>query len=103
MRPDSPWYITAAAVREYAAILGLLSPSDADFDRCEDELVTIARAAKFVLLRDNGTLQYSGAVPSESRKFMKIREHRLVLIVSTAQRKEGPLPQLVAVAQRGAK
>lgn len=104
MRPDSPWYISARAVREYAAILGVdASVDEADFDRCEDELVSIARVAKFGTCRDNGLLEYRGKVPPESRRLLRSRtdEDRLTLLVSTEPRPEGPLPQLVSVALRG--
>ena len=102
-RPDSHWYISAAACRKYAAILHLDPTVEANFDRCEDELVSIARVAKFGTCRDNGLLEYRGKVPAESRRLLRSRtdEDRLTLLVSTEPRPDGPLPQLVSVALRG--
>jgi len=103
MRPDSPWYLTIAACEQYAAILGLDPEEDANFDRCEDELVAIARVAKFVKNCDSGLQEYRGRVPAESVLLLRNRtpENRLVLLVSTERRDEGNLPQLVRVKLRG--
>ena len=105
MLADSPWYISAAAVRMYAEILGLYRDDDyiaADaFDACQDELIDIVRVAKFVKNRQDGLLEYRGDVPLESRRDLRSTEHRLVLLVSTARRDEGPLHQLVGVYLRG--
>lgn len=109
MITDSPWYISAAAVRMYAEILGICQDSGYaskhfggyNFDACQDELIDIVRVAKFVENRQDGLLEYRGDVPLESRRDLRSTEHRLVLLVSTARRDEGPLHQLVGVYLRG--
>ena len=106
-RPDSPWYISAAAVRQYLAILSiraLESPdeaTDVDFNFAEDELVRIAREARFHTTTASGLLEYRGTVPHGNRHRLRYPEPRLTLLVSTERREEGPLPQLVQVLQRG--
>lgn len=100
-RRDSPWYLSVRAVSEYASILGLDPHNEDHFDHCEDELVTVASAAKFEHITTGGLLEYRGAVPPNSRDRLQSREHRLVLLVSTERRDEGNLPQLVAVKLRG--
>lgn len=102
-RADSPWYISVRAVGEYAKLLGLDEEKDDDFDRCEDELVEVARVAKFEKISEGGLLEYRGKVPAEGRKLLRGRtpEDRLILLVSTAKRKEGDLPQLVRLKLRG--
>lgn len=100
-RRDSPWYISVRAASEYARILGLDPESDDDFDRCEDELVEVARVAKFDHITSGGLLEYRGTVQQKSRPLLRGREHRLVLVVSSEKRQEGNLPQLVTVKLRG--
>lgn len=94
MLADSPWYISAAAVRMYAEILGLRKHGDVFpewcFDACQDELIDIVRVAKFVKNRQDGLLEYRGDVPLGSRRDLKSTEHRLVLLVSTARREPVP-------------
>lgn len=102
-RPDSPWYISVRAVSEYASLLGLDDEDDANFNRCEDELVGIARVAKFVKISTGGLLEYRGQLPTEARQLTRerTRETRLTLLVSAAKRAEGDLSQLVSLKLRG--
>lgn len=102
-RPASPWYITIAACEQYAAILGIDPEDDADFNRCEDELAAVAQVATFHKISDGGLHEYRGKVPAKSRQLLRARtpEDKLVLLVSTEPRPEGPLPQLVRVKLRG--
>lgn len=102
-RRDSPWYISVRAASEYAEILGLDPDKDDDFDRCEDELVEVARVAKFDHQTSGGLLEYRGAIPEKSRAQLNGREHRLMMMVSTERRAEGNLPQLVSVKLRGSR
>jgi hypothetical protein len=82
-------------------MLGLDPDNDDHFDRCEDELVSIAREAKFDHATRGGLLEYRGAVLEKSRSRLSVREHRLTLLVSSERRTEGNLPQLVTVKLRG--
>lgn len=102
-RRDSPWYISARAVGEYAALIGMQSDNDDHFDRCEDDLVAIASAATFCQITSGGLLEYRGAVPVNRRDLLRGREHRLVLLVSSEKRPEGNLPQLVSLKLRGSR
>lgn len=102
-RPDSPWYVSAAAVHQYSSLFGFDPERDdeADFIDCENELVSIARVARFRKISEGGLLEYQGTVPVASRLMLPHREHRLVLLVSVEPRPEGKLPQLVKVKLRG--
>lgn len=91
MTARGPWYITAAAVRDYLAITGQDPDAEGDvFDRASDALVTIAIATvasdRQPTPTDSGALRYRGPRPL-----------RLRLIVTAAVRSEGGLPQLVTV------
>lgn len=79
------WYISARAVREYAAIAGLPS-DDNDFPARERELLELCATAHLVRRQQNGLEQWRSGRPL-----------RLRLMVSPAARPEGPLPQLVSV------
>lgn len=87
-----PWYISAAAVRKYLAIVGRRVVDDGpEFDRAERELMdeaiaTLASERVPKQMRAQHLLQYRGGPP-----------RRMRFIVSTARRKEGPLPALVDV------
>jgi hypothetical protein len=86
-----PWYVTARAVREYAALARLGNPDDeAVFAAAEDALIRIAEETVA-----------SGRKPSRMRsgamRFRGPRPARLTLIVVDQPRPEGPLPQLVRV------
>lgn len=88
---DSPWYISAKAVKDYLAITG--RPDDdggPEWERAEKELVSIARQ----LIADGklGKPQRSGAVEYRGRKPMRLR-----IIVSFERRAEGDKPQMIAV------
>jgi hypothetical protein len=110
-RPDCPWYLSARAVTEFARILYLDPEVDADFDRAEDLLVEVARSAKSSRNQTNGLQLWVGLIPLSERGSVKIRateahalvsrDVRLQLLVSTTERPEGELPQLVSVELRG--
>lgn len=81
------WYLSARAVREYAALARLGNPDDeAVFDRAESQLGAIAQKAHHLRDQANGLQLWRGGRPL-----------RLRLLVSTAERAEGDLPQLVSV------
>lgn len=91
MPVQGPWYITVAAVKELMAIKGLrVADAGPDFDACEEELITQARAivdsGKAGRELDSGAIQYRGGRPL-----------RLRLTVNPAPRREGGKPQLVRV------
>jgi len=81
----SPWYITRRAVEEYCELRGW-PDDDEHFDRAEDELLVIAEVAHHVRDQDNGLQLWRAPKPTQIR-----------LLVSTAKRPEGELPQLVRV------
>lgn len=89
--PKGPWYVSARAVREYAALARLGDPDDERvWATAEDELIdlceeTVGSGRKVLRLR-SGLLQYRGPRPL-----------RLTLIVSEDARPEGTLPQLISV------
>ncbi len=85
MTTRGPWYITQRAAEEYRELRGW-PDDDEHFDRAEDDLLELARQAHHVRTQDNGLELYRGPSPG-----------RLRLLVSTAQRVEGELPQLVQV------
>lgn len=86
-----PWYISAAAVRDYMRIAGL-SPADdgPDWDLAERELLRQARAiveaGKQGRELEANRYQFRGGKPL-----------RLRMIVSFERKAEGDLPQLIAV------
>lgn len=89
MTARGPWYITAAACRDYMAITGL-PDTEAGFAAAEDALIELASATVA-----------SGRVPAPMRsgalRYRGPRPARLTLIVTVDPRPEGPLPQLVRV------
>lgn len=80
-----PWYITHRAVEDYCELHGW-PDDDEHFDRGENELLELAERAHHVRDQDNGLQLWRGPTPG-----------RLRLLVSTAKRPEGDLPQLVRV------
>jgi hypothetical protein len=103
-----PWYLSARAVNEFVRILHLNPRRDADFNRAEDLLIEITRAAKFSCNQDNGLQLWLSIVPLSERAAAQERhgdrrqpDWRLQLLVSTKAQAEGSLPQLVRVLQRG--
>jgi hypothetical protein len=83
------WYLSAAAVREYAAAAGLpLDDGDHLWATAERSLSDLCDRARMVA--DEGHRQI-WRCPGR---------HRWELTVSTATRPEGPLPQLVRVRRR---
>lgn len=86
-----PWYVSAAAVREYMALTGM-----SDFDAASDELIELcARCADNYAAR-NGSPTVVG--PNLLR-YRGPRPRQLRLFVSTETRPEGPLPQLVRISR----
>lgn len=93
------WYITVAAVRQYMAICGYEGSTDGPiFDRAAIELEDLCERAR--LAKDIGPGQKS----QQWRVKTTVRDKRtrLELIVSLDKRPEGPLPQLIAVRNKGA-
>jgi hypothetical protein len=95
--PRGPWYISAHAVRQYLRLMRRPVVDDGpEWDRAEDEL--LAMAGDCAERERNGI-----RAPKQLRMGADLLEYRgprpwrLALIVSTAQRAEGTLPQLVDV------
>lgn len=81
------WYLSAKAIREYLAIVGRADDDGGpEWGRAERELARICAAAHLVGETASGLQRWRGGRPL-----------RLQLIVSTAHRPEGDLPQLVSV------
>lgn len=100
--PKCPWYLSARAVSECCALLRLGdSDDDAVFDRAEDVLFDIVSSAKHYRDQNNGLQLWRSTIPVGLRKPGSKSEYRLDLLVSTAVRDEGDLPQLVTVKLRG--
>lgn len=92
------WYISAAAVKQYMAIMG--HPPDDDgpgFDRAAKELDALTQEAR--LAKDIGPGQQSQLWRVKAT--VRGRRSRLELIVSLSARREGDLPQLIAVRNKG--
>ena len=93
------WYISAAAVKQFMAIQGYVgSTAGPVFDRAAIELEDACEQAR--LAKDVGP----GQVDQLWRVKWTVRgkRTRLELIVSLEKRPEGPLPQLIAVRNKGA-
>lgn len=93
------WYISAAAVKQYMAIQGY--PPDDDgpgFDRAAKELEGLTAEAR--LAKDIAPGQQSQLWRVKAT--VRGKRTRLELVVSVERRAEGPLPQLVAVRNKGA-
>jgi hypothetical protein len=80
------WYISARAVREYAAIVRRPVEAEEDFLAREGELLGLIAGAHRQRVQDNGLELWRTGRPL-----------RLRLLVSHEPRPEGPLPQLVRV------
>ncbi len=80
-----PWYLSARAIREFLALTNRDANED-NFADGEDELATLCSGAHHVRNQDNGLQLWRGPQPGRYR-----------LLVSTARRSEGDLPQLVSV------
>jgi hypothetical protein len=78
--------VTVRAAREYATLAGLPSSTDDDLQARTLELAEIVEGARLVRRQDNGLEQWRLGRPRKWR-----------LMVSTTQRSEGDLPQLVSV------
>lgn len=95
----SRWYISAAAVKQFMAIAGYIgSPDGPIFDRAAIELEDACSQAR--LAKDIG--------PGQASQLWRVKwtvrgkRTRLEFVVSVEQRPEGPLPQLIAVRNKGA-
>lgn len=84
-----PWYVTAAACRDYQRLAGL-DDTEAGFAVAEDALISMAvetvGSGRSPSVMRSGALRYRGPRPL-----------RLTLIVTPDPRPEGELPQLVRV------
>lgn len=81
-----PWYISARAVREYAAIVRRPVETEEQFANREEELMRLVAGRRNPREQDNGLVLWRTGRP------LKLR-----LLVSHEPRPEGPLPQLVSV------
>lgn len=82
-----PWYITRSAVDDFLRITrGTVAVSDRVWEAAEDALMALAAKAHYVRDQESGAQLWRGGLPL-----------RLRYIVSTAERAEGGLPQLVRV------
>lgn len=93
------WYISAAAVKQYMAIQGYEgSPDGPVFDAAAIELEKLCDESR--LAKDIGHGQQSQLWRAKAT--VRGKRTRLELVVSVEQRQEGPLPQLIAVRNKGA-
>jgi hypothetical protein len=100
--PKCPWYLSARAVSECCALFGLgSSEDDSAFARAEDALFRIVEKATHYRDQNNGLQLWRSTIPVGFRKPGSKSEYRIDLLVSTAARTEGNLPQLVTVRLRG--
>lgn len=98
------WYISATAVKQYMAICGYEGSADGPiFDAAAIELERLceqiyeARSGQPNV--DIGPGQQSQIWRGKAT--VRGQRTRLELVVSVEQRKEGPLPQLIAVRNKG--
>lgn len=91
MPARGPWYISASAVHDLIRLRGW-PDNDESFARAEDYLLALSEsgAAKLKGQTEGGLLRYETGRP----------HGRIRLLVSTAERSEGDLPQLVQVLGR---
>lgn len=94
------WYLSAAAVRSYLQLAGLEDDDGGpQWAQAERELAAHCDAAH--LVREEPARQRQDW--RTGRVQVGGRPQRLDLIVSTARRPEGPLPQLISVRAKGAR
>lgn len=92
------WYISATAVRQYMAIMGYEgSHGGPVFDAAAIELEGLCEQAKLAKDSDSTNRAQQWRVKTKARG----KSTRLELIVAPDPRPEGPLPQLVAVRNKG--
>jgi len=95
------WYLSAAAIRHYLALAEITDDDGGpQWAAAERAVATICADAH--LVRDDPAAQRqswrsAGKVEVGGRKI------RLDLVVSTAPRREGPLPQLIAITNKDAR
>ena len=92
-----PWYISASAVRDYLRLMRRPVVDDGpEWHRAEAELI---RMAEDCVAREREGIRLPRPVRGHAdlMQYRAGRPWRLALIVSTAQRSEGSLPQLVQV------
>jgi hypothetical protein len=94
----SPWYISAAATREYLAIANLKDDDGGpNWDRATRELAEHAAVAREVS-RDRDRAEYrTGRV----KIGIRTKAERLEFTILLTPRPEGPMPQLVRVRIKG--
>lgn len=93
------WYLTAAAVRQYMLLRGDRGSDESpDFYAAEADLAAACAAAR--LVADAGA-RGSPYQTWRVKWTLRGRRTRLELTVSTRPRPEGPLPQLIAVRDKG--
>lgn len=92
-----PWYVTAAAVREFLGH-GFMDDTPDNFETAETQLMSICEN-QARLAKDEGHRQIwrTASIRFLNRKAAT----RLELTVSLAERSEGQLPQLVRVRPKG--
>lgn len=92
------WYISATAVKQYMAICGYEgSPDGPIFDRAAIELERLCDESRLAVDIGPGQVSQLWRVKATVRS----KRTRLELVVSVEHRKEGPLPQLIAVRNKG--
>lgn len=89
MTVRGPFYLTSAAVRQYAELIGYDVTSTDAFDDAEEELANRCARAKLKREQDNGLQLWRLAKDGGLGRFR--------LLVSTAPRPGGNLPQVVQV------
>ncbi len=91
-----PWYISAAAVRDYCALRGWTTDGDDDtWYRAEGQLITIAQDC---VAREQSGQALPRANGNGTRSYRAGRAHgRVYLVVSPPATVDGELPALVAV------
>jgi hypothetical protein len=97
--PQLECYISAAAVKQFMVIMGYQGSADGPvFDRAAIELEQACEQARLARDADEKSRYQQWRVKWTVRG----KRSRLELIVSTEPRPEGPLPQLIAVRNKGA-
>lgn len=93
----SRWYLSAAAIRQYLEVMRRADDDGGpEWGRAEQELAALADSAHQVLQPDGTPALTRGG----HQRWRTGRPLRLQMIVSTSERVEGDLPQLVSVVGR---
>jgi hypothetical protein len=94
MSINGPFYLTHAAVEQFARLEGIDPESDAGFDTAEDLLSERCTRASKVRDQDNGLQQWR--LKQDALIYGK-KQKRYRLLVSTKRLPGGTLPQVVKV------